>query len=387
MYITVLLGHFFPITLSPLFGLPPTGLWTLLLLAYAFIASCLPVTTLLQPRDYINAWQLYIALGIIILGILVTGFSGQLIMTAPAVTPQPVGAPMMLPFLFITIACGAISGFHALVSSGTSAKQLSKETHATAVGYGSMLIEGFLAVCILIAVGAGLGLSYTTNSGEILQGASAFHHHYQSWEASAGLGSKLTAVVEGIANIISSLGIPKSIGIVIMGVFIASFAGTTLDTSTRIQSYIIRELAKSHPKFPAIGPKLAAFIAVFTGGLLAFSSGANGKGALSLWPLFGTVNQLLAALALLMASLYLMKTKGRWCLITLLPCFFVTVMSLWAGASNHMLFLKTGNGLLLFLNTLILFIGITMTLEGLWTLIQLARLKTPTTAPYPERIS
>ncbi|MCP4715726.1 MAG: carbon starvation protein A, partial [Deltaproteobacteria bacterium] len=119
MYITVALGQVMPFSMPDL-GLPPTGLWTILLLIYAFIASCLPVTTLLQPRDFINAWQLFIAMGLIVLGILVSGLSGDLSIVAPAVNLHPEGAPSILPFLFLTIACGAISGFHSLVSSGTS---------------------------------------------------------------------------------------------------------------------------------------------------------------------------------------------------------------------------------------------------------------------------
>ena len=152
MYVTVVLGHYVPLQMPAIAGIPATGVWTVLLLVYAYIASTLPVTTLLQPRDYINAWQLFIALGLLVLGV----FAAAPAMVAPAFHLSPEGAPPWMPFLFITIACGAISGFHCLVSSGTSSKQVSSEPDARFVGYGSMLTEVFLATIVLIACGAGL---------------------------------------------------------------------------------------------------------------------------------------------------------------------------------------------------------------------------------------
>ncbi|MGA1845393.1 MAG: carbon starvation protein A, partial [bacterium] len=125
MYITVVMGHFIPLTMPGILGMPATGVWTIILLIYAYIASAIPVTTLLQPRDYINAWELFIAMGLLVLGILATGLFKEMPMVAPAFNLHPEGAPSMWPFLFIIIACGAISGFHSLVSSGTSAKQVS----------------------------------------------------------------------------------------------------------------------------------------------------------------------------------------------------------------------------------------------------------------------
>ncbi|MCK5201394.1 MAG: carbon starvation protein A, partial [Spirochaetales bacterium] len=181
MYITVILGHFIPITLPTIGSMGPTGSWTIILLIYAFIASTLPVTTLLQPRDYINAWQLMIAMTLLVLGILAAAFSGKLDIVAPAVQLHPEGAPSMWPFLFITIACGAISGFHALVASGTSAKQVSKEPDALAVGYGSMIMEGTLATLVIIAVTAGIGIAYQTKDAGIITGAAAWTEHYSSW--------------------------------------------------------------------------------------------------------------------------------------------------------------------------------------------------------------
>jgi carbon starvation protein len=131
------------------------------LLVYAFIASVLPVTTVLQPRDFINSHQLIVALALLTLGVIFTGFGGRLDIVAPAVQLSPPESPPMWPFLFITIACGAISGFHSLVSSGTSAKQVRTEQDSLFVGYGSMLMEGVLATLVIIAVSAGIGLGYT----------------------------------------------------------------------------------------------------------------------------------------------------------------------------------------------------------------------------------
>jgi carbon starvation protein len=242
MYITVVIGAYVPITMPTIAGIPPTGVWTIILLTYAFIASVLPVTTLLQPRDFINSHQLVVALALLSLGVLFTGFGGRLDIVAPAVQLSPAKSPPMWPFLFITIACGAISGFHSLVSSGTSAKQVRDETDSLFVGYGSMLMEGVLATLVIIAVAAGIGIGYTAKSGETFTGIAAWTAHYSSWAAVGGIGNAARAFVDGSANMIATLGISKKFGVVIMGVFIASFAGTTLDSATRIQRYVISEL-------------------------------------------------------------------------------------------------------------------------------------------------
>jgi carbon starvation protein len=220
-------------------------MWTIILLAYGFIASILPVTTLLQPRDFINSHQLVIAMALLVLGVLAASFGGNLEIVAPAVQTTPAKAPPMWPFLFITIACGAISGFHALVSSGTSAKQVRSEADALFVGYGSMLMEGALATLVIIAVAAGIGLGYTTKAGETLTGVAAWTTHYPPGPPRPVLGSKISAFVDGAANMIMTLGISKTFTLAIMAVFVASFAGTTLDTATRIQRYVIGELGRA----------------------------------------------------------------------------------------------------------------------------------------------
>jgi len=364
MYGTIVLGNYFPIEMPEVLGIPATGTWTIILLIYAFIASVLPVTRLLQPRDFINAYQLVIAMGLMVIGVLLAGFSGELKMVAPAVQFKPAGAPPVIPFLFITIACGAISGFHSLVSSGTTAKQIRSEKDSLFVGYGSMITEGALAILVILAVGAGIGMGHTTADGHSLFGVEAWTNHYSSWAAAGGLDKNLSAFVQGSANMIGTTGIPVEIAVVVMGVFVASFAGTTLDTATRIQRYVIGEMMEK-VKLPFLrNLYFTTFLAVASAALLAFGSGADGSGALKLWPLFGAVNQTLAALALLIISIYL-KSKGglKW-LLSGLPTLFMTVVTFWACILNQIRFIEDGNILLSVINLMVIIIVVWISFEG-----------------------
>jgi carbon starvation protein len=364
MYLTVIGGVYLPIKMPAVAGIPATGIWSIILLAYAFIASVLAVTTLLQPRDFINSHQLLVAMVLLIGGVLVSSFSGKLEIVAPAIQTTPAQAPPMWPFLFVTIACGAISGFHSLVSSGTSSKQVRNEADALFVGYGSMLMEGALSTLVIIAVAAGIGMGYKAG-GETLTGISAWTTHYASWSAAAGLGSKINAFVAGSANMIAMLGIPAEWAICIMGVFVASFAGTTLDTATRIQRYVITEIF-TDLKIEVFKNRYAAtFVAVATAALLAFATGANGKGALALWPLFGAVNQTLAALALIVITMYLKPLGGVKWMISGIPSVFMLVMTFWATIINEMKFLNQNNLLLTVINTIVILIVMAVTVEGL----------------------
>jgi carbon starvation protein len=365
MYITVVIGAFVPIKMPAIAGIPPTGVWTIILLTYAFIASVLPVGTLLQPRDFINSHQLVVAMALLVLGVFFAAFSGNLEIVAPAIQSSPAKAPPMWPFLFITIACGAISGFHSLVASGTSAKQVRDETDSLFIGYGSMLMEGTLATLVIIAVAAGIGMGYTPKGGETLTGVAAWTTHYSSWAAAAGLGSKIAAFVDGSANLIGAIGIPKKFALVIMGVFVASFAGTTLDTATRVQRYVIAELFGDLKITFLTNRYTATVIAVGTALILAFVTGAGGKGALKLWPLFGAVNQTLAALALIIITLYL-KTRGglKW-MVAGLPAIFMSIMTIWAVVMNQVKFGAGGLALLQVINFIILIIALWIAVEGL----------------------
>jgi len=365
MYLTVVAGHVMPDAWAAALKTIPGWVWIVVLFVYAYVASTLPVTMLLQPRDYINAWQLFIVMALLVVGAVASSTTGRLHIVAPAFDPHPKGAPPIWPFLCVTIACGAISGFHSLVSGGTTSKQISKEGDALPVGYGSMLMEGALAVLVIVAVAAGIGMLPTGATGN---GADLWQAHYESWGVAAGLKAKLDAVVIGSANMTATIGVPKGLGLVILGVFIASFAGTTLDTATRIQRYAIGELATSF-RVPALPNRyVATAVAVISAGVLAFSASPNGigTGALTLWPLFGAVNQLLAALALLAITLYLKRKGGLKYLVTAIPFLFMVVMTLWAVIHNQIDFTRGGKWLLASINA-------TALLLALWMIVEAAR--------------
>ncbi len=364
MYITVLIGAYVPIEMPNVFGLDPVACWVVVLLAYAYIASTLPVQTLLQPRDYINSHQLFIALSLLISGLLASHPE----MVAPAINYSPKGAPPILPMLFVVVACGAISGFHALVSSGTSSKQCDAETSSLSIGYGGMLLEGMLTVCVLVACGAGLALGLTKD-GQTLTGIAAFSEHYASWDAAAGLGSKIDAFVVGSANMIERIGIPHQITLTIMGVFVVSFAATTLDTATRLQRYVVGELGMAWGA-PAVSRRHpATMIAVGTALILAFYNG-SGKGAQTLWPLFGSVNQLLAGLALLVITVYLAHKKSplRY---TLTPMVFMLIMTGWAMLINLKGFYAGANWLLFSIGLVVFVLEIWMIIESVMVFMKL----------------
>ncbi len=368
MYITIIIGAYFPMKMPSLFGLQPLTLWVIVLFAYAYIASVMPVWKLLQPRDYINAHELFIALGLLLIGV----FVAHPKIVAPAINLHPQGAPPILPFIFVTIACGAISGFHSLVSSGTSSKQLDNEKDTQFIGYGSMLLEGVLAILVIIAVAGGIGMYLKTPDG-ILTGVSAWNYQYVSWASASGLGAKVGAFMNGSANLLNSYGIPRSIALTIMGVFIASFAGTTLDTATRIQRYVVAELATDYKIKPLATKHGATTFAVITALILAMAQG-GGKGGLILWPLFGTINQLLAGLALLVITVYLLKNKmpTRY---SLYPMKFMIFMTGWAMIKNINIFWNGNQWHLFVIGLIVLVLNVWMVIEAIisWYMIKRGR--------------
>ncbi|MBN2584078.1 MAG: carbon starvation protein A [Planctomycetes bacterium] len=364
MYVTVYAGHYTPLQMPEVAGIPATGVWTIILLVYAYVASTLPVTMLLQPRDYINAWQLFVAMALMVIAVVASGLTADLTMAAPAFQAHPTGAPPIWPFLFVIIACGAISGFHSLVASGTSSKQLRSELDARPVGYGSMLMEGALAVLVIIAVSAGIGL-FAKSGDTVLTGRAAWLHYYGQWIGDSGLKAQVAAFVEGSANMIDHVGVPRHIALVVMGVFVASFAGTTLDTATRLQRYVIGELAV-RGRMPILANRwVATAVAVVTAGALAFVNGAGGKGAMKLWPMFGSLNQLLAALALLVVTVYLKKRGGLKFLFTALPCLFMLIMTLWAMVLTELRHIRNAEWLLVSLNAVVVTLAVWMVIEVL----------------------
>lgn len=286
--------------------------WIMILMVYVYIASTLPVWKLLQPRDYINSHQLVVGLLILYLG---------LFLSNPQVTaPMTNGTTdtSWFPLLFITIACGAISGFHGLVSSGTTSKQLNKETDARFVGYLGAVGEGALALIVIIAVS-----TFFATSGDFLATYNSF-----GAASSGGLGNFIAAA----GQLATGLAIPADIASTIVAVIVVSFAATTLDTSVRLMRYIIAELGTEY-KIPAISKThVATSIAVVSSAaLVLLPEGPNGfgSGGYLLWPLFGTANQLLAGITLLLITIWL-KLQKRNFLPTLLPMLFILAMTLWA---------------------------------------------------------
>ena len=383
MYITVVIGAYIPIDFQVLFGMSERSAlvtWIVIVLVLnAWLASSLPVQTLLQPRDFINSHQLFIAMGLLTVGVIVAHPA----IVAPAVNLQAKGAPSIWPFIFVVIACGAISGFHSLVSSGTSSKQCDSEQSSMFIGYGSMLMEGSLSALVIAAVAGGIGMGLAGKGGEILTGVQAFNYHYSSWGAAAGLGSKLGAFVHGSANMIEACGIPEKVALAVMSVFIVSFAGTTVDTATRIQRYVVAELSNACHLKLLMGRQSGVLFAVITAALLAFYDG-SGKGALKLWPLFGSINQLLAALALLVITIYLARKKVS-IVFTAVPMVFMTIMTGWAMLLNIIEFYSVSNWLLFAVGVVVFALEIWMIIESLIVLKDVYGKKTAFSESLPQK--
>ena len=311
LYAVIYLGEQFPIELTA--GMLPVGAqWILILFLYAGIASLLPVWLLLQPRDYINGIQLFVGLGLLYGAVLIANPT----IVAPAINPNvPASAPPIFPLLFVTIACGAISGFHGLVGSGTTSKQLNKETDARFVGYLGSSGEGSLALVAIIAATAGFA-----TLGE-----------WETMYAEFGNGG-ITAFVQGGAAIVSAgVGISTEFAATLLTVMAVLFAGTTMDAGVRLQRYIVQEWGAIY-NIPVLQNGYVATVAAVAACLLlAFGAGGpSGEGGMLIWPLFGTTNQLLAGLTLLVISVILVKL-GRPARYTLIPMVFITTMALAAA--------------------------------------------------------
>jgi len=301
MLITTRIGLDMPVT-----GVSAEG-WTWSLLIYAFIASVLPVWLLLQPRDFLNSLLLYLALFSMLAGFFILSPDW----VAPAINPNPVGAPPMLPFLFIVIACGAVSGFHGLVASGTTSKQLNRESDAPFVGYVGMVGESLLALLAVLATTAGAFAS-----------RAEWESFYGSWDKAAGLHQKLGIFIQGNAQFIHQLGVPLDYAAAFISVVVVGFAMTSVDTGARLLRFNLEEIGQSLGLKILTNRYVATFLAVAAIGFFAFFK-MNGKPAgLFLWTLFGTTNQILAGLTLLTVTIYLYRKK-KPILYTLLPMLLV----------------------------------------------------------------
>jgi carbon starvation protein len=353
LYFLIWVGNLYPIEITGLadaLGFDrPRDLWVIILFVYTFIASRLPVWLLLQPRDYINSHQLFIALAIIFVGVLV----GMDRIVAPLVNDVPEGSPSIFPFLFITIACGAISGFHALVSSGTTAKQLDRDTDARHVGYLGAIGEGSLALGSVIAVSAGVAATRA------------------DWDAlyadhTTASGGAVGNFVNGIAAFANNLGIEFQLATVFAAVVVVSFAATTMDTGIRLQRYIIQEIAELAGWHRlARNLTLAGVVAVAVPLALALLPGGGDAGYTFgvLWRLFGTTNQLTAGLALAVVAVWVMRNR-RNPLAVLVPLVFLLTLTTWALVLQLREFIEAGEWVLAPLDAIIFVLAVWLIVEA-----------------------
>jgi len=294
-FASVWIGFRVPVSIDP-------SIWMVIISVYTLFASVVPVWLILQPRDFVNVQILYAGIIALALGVVITGFQGlsmQFPATSVAIGTQKMGP--LWPFLFITIACGAISGFHALVSGGTSSKQISRESQARLVGYGAMLLEGLLAVLVMIAIGSCL----------------SYPDYLRIVWPDRGVGNPILAFALSAGNLFhQAFGMSLALGAVLGILMVEGFLITTLDTAVRLNRYLFQELWKT------IFSRPPAFMLKFW-----FNSGMSvvlmlalawNQGYLLIWPLFGSTNQLLAALALMTATVWLHRA-GRRSWYTLFP--------------------------------------------------------------------
>ncbi len=285
--------------------------WGALILAYCFVASLIPVWSLLQPRGYLGGFILYGVLAIGVFGIFFGGHEVKL----PATSSAPLfglGLDSMFPFLFVTIACGACSGFHGLVCSGTTSRQIDKESHCTTVGYGAMLLEGLVALVALSTI-----MILTAEEAKAGGGASRIY--------GAGIAKFLCGII-GEEHM--------RFAVVFGTMAFSTFVFDTLDVATRLGRYILEELTGVKGRAGAV---LWTFVTAAVPGVLLLQAGTGSF--MKFWTLFGTANQLLAALTLMGISVWLHQT-GRRCWYTVLPMLFVFTITLWSLTGQVIAFLS-----------------------------------------------
>lgn len=327
LFIAVWLGPKFPLALS-------VNTWVIILGIYIFIASTAPVWILLQPRDYLNSFLLYAMMAGALLGVLIYRPSIQL----AAVTSFNVNGQWLFPMLFVTVACGAISGFHSLVASGTTSKQIDEEKDAKAIGYGGMLIEGLLAVVALLTA------AYLTQGDltELLK------------------GGPVNVFSSGIGTFMSKFGIPFETGRTFVALAVSAFALTTLDTATRLGRFIFQEYFEDPEKekqSPLTNMYVSTSITVVVASYLAIGGFAK------IWPIFGSANQLLAAIALMAVALWLKREKKSFAMLTI-PMIFMLFVTLFALVFLIRSNFIAGNYILVFFPILLFVLAIVLAVEG-----------------------
>ncbi len=308
---SIILGMRHPVMLDP-------DIWMIILCFYTLLAAGSPVWIILQPRDFTNSFLLYMGVIALFAGGIAAGFKG-VSFTAPAFNLAQGAGKLgpVWPFLFITVACGAISGFHALVAGGTSSKQVSKESHVKLIGFGGMLLEGLLAIGVMIAIGCGIMFSDYLNI---------------AFPTAAGVkANPILAFAMGVGGLLDkALGIPPVYGTVFGILMVEGFIITTLDTAIRLERYLLEELWQVvFKKVPKIMKSyfFNAFVCVALMYILAYSNAFA-----AIWPIFGSANQLLASLALIAVSAWLAgRKKTAW--FTLLPAVFMMITTLYSLVS------------------------------------------------------
>jgi carbon starvation protein len=339
----VWLGIMFPLRL-------PETVWVILLLVYSLVAAALPVWFLLQPRDYLNSFLLYALLGSAVIGI----FAANPTIRLPAFTSFETDLGYLFPILFVTVACGAISGFHSIVASGTTSKQLSNEAHAKPIGYGGMLVEGMLAVIALITIAA-LTLGDYVELFRKVGAVGAF---------SAGVGGFLTV-----------LGIPLEVGTSFAAIAVSAFVLTTLDTAARLCRFTFQELIETERK----DVKLPTIVNIATNRWVASAIGVVLGGILALtgiwtfiWPIFGSANQLVGALALLAGTVWLARLgKSNW--FVLYPMIFMLSVAIAALSGMFFRTLAAGQWLLAIISVALFILAIILVYLAVTKLIAIRR--------------
>lgn len=366
LYSLIVLGDSVPVVLPESFlGMSPATFWIVALFVYGAIASLLPVWVLLQPRDYINGVQLFVGLillfGSVLIGALFMADKPDIV--APMFnTNLPEGTPSLVPLLFVTIACGAISGFHGMVSSGTSSKQIDKETDARFVGYFGAVGEGLLSLGTILAVIGGI------------QSVGAWEEIYSEF----GAGGVNAFVQGGGALMENGLGLPASLSATVLATMAVLFAATTMDTGMRLLRYVVQEIGQAVKV--KIGKVPATLIVVIVGLGLTFSQGLGGEGGLRIWPLFGTTNQLLASLSLaIIAVMLIRKRRNPWPAI--IPLVLVFVLSFWAAIEQLFSFTAPGNA-----DWLLFAIDVVIIIASVWVAIEavMAMRRAMRAEPEPE---
>lgn len=363
LYALVPLGVAVPVSLPESFmGLDSFRQWIVILFIYCGIASILPVWMLLQPRDYVNGIQLFVGLALLYVSVVIVSPT----VVAPSLIPaikEPGGWSIIVPILFVTVACGAISGFHGIVSSGTTSKQVDKESDVRFVGYLGAVGEGSLSLATIIACVAGVGL--LASGGDL---------NPSSW-ASLYKGGAVNFANGGGAIMSEGIGLPFGVSQTLLSLMLILFAATTMDSGIRLQRYIIQEWGEIY-KIPALrGKEIATIVAVALSFFLAINGvGAGGKNEVAIWPLFGATNQLLASLTLLTVSVILIKSKRLGgSLVTLIPMSFVLTMSFWAALVKLGDYFKAQNWLLFGINIVVIAVTVMVVLSALSTIAQILR--------------